>query len=260
MSKTELSVVKVGGNVIENPSVLTALLELFAQLPGNKILVHGGGKKATDLALQLGITPKIVGGRRITDAASLEIALMVYGGLINKTLVAGLQARGCNALGLSGADGGALYAHRRPVKELDYGYVGDMDGVNQKTVTSLLQAGFVPIFCALTHDGQGQMLNTNADTIASELAIGMSSDYDTVLYYCFEKAGVLSDREDETSVIRHIDSVRYRELLENGTIADGMLPKLENCFHALRHRVGKVCIGDIRMLQEGHHDFTTLML
>lgn len=260
MSKTELSVVKVGGNVIENPSVLTALLELFAQLPGNKILVHGGGKKATDLALQLGITPKIVGGRRITDAASLEIALMVYGGLINKTLVAGLQARGCNALGLSGADGGALYAHRRPVKELDYGYVGDMDGVNQKTVTSLLQAGFVPIFCALTHDGQGQMLNTNADTIASELAIGMSSDYDTVLYYCFEKAGVLSDREDETSVIRHIDSVRYRELLENGTIADGMLPKLENCFHALRHRVGKVCIGDIRMLQEGHHDFTTLTL
>ena len=260
MKNKTLSVVKIGGNIIEDNVKLKSFLELFARLQTPKILVHGGGKRATELGEQLGVTAQMVGGRRITDAQSLEIALMVYAGLINKNIVACLQAKGCNAIGLSGADGNSVFAHRRPVKEIDFGFVGDVDGVNNRTISALLNAGLVPVFCALTHDGQGQMLNTNADTIASEIAIGMSPLYTTILYYCFEKQGVLRDKKDEDSVIRHIDTARYRELLDSGTIADGMLPKMENCFHALRQQVSRVCIGDDRMLQPGHTNFTTLSL
>lgn len=260
MKKEALTIVKIGGNVIEDPKTLTAFLELFSRLDSLKILVHGGGKQATIVGEQMGVKTKMAGGRRITDSRSLDIAIMVYAGLINKNLVAGLQARGCNALGISGADGNSIYAVRRPVREIDYGYAGDVVGVNNRTISNLLGAGFIPVFCALTHDGQGQMLNTNADTIASEVAIGLSLKYETTLYYCFEKAGVLADRDDDSSVIREIDSAEYRKLSETGTISDGMLPKLQNCFHALEQKVSRVCIGDIRMLQPGHSLFTTLKL
>lgn len=260
MKKTPLSIVKIGGNVIEDPEMVCRFLDLFAQFPGPKILVHGGGKRATELGEQLGIPARMTGGRRITDGQSLEIALMVYGGLLNKTLVAGLQARGNNALGLSGADGNTIFAHKRPVQEIDYGFVGDIDGINAPVLTTFIRAKLVPVFCALTHDGQGQILNTNADTIASELAIGLSSEFETTLYYCFEKKGVLRNRDDAQSVIPLIDQAAYQELLDTGSIADGMLPKMLNCFHALNKNVGKVCIGDIQMLQPGYTGYTTLRL
>lgn len=258
--KEILSIVKIGGNVIENADELDQFLLNFSQLEGPKILVHGGGKLATKLASRLGIESQLANGRRITDAKSLEIITMVYGGLTNKNIVAKLQALDTNALGLSGADGNAIQAHKRPVKNIDFGFVGDIDSINSKLLDTLLQAGITPVFCAISHDGKGQLLNTNADTIASEIAIGMSSIYDTTLYYCFEKKGVLMDVEDGESVIQYINTKTYSDLLEKEVIADGMLPKMENCFHALQNNVGKVCIGDISMLQPNAKLFTTLTL
>ncbi|MCJ7465624.1 MAG: acetylglutamate kinase [Maribacter sp.] len=258
--KQKLSIVKIGGNVIENESELKKFLTLFSDLDGLKILVHGGGKMATQMAAKLGIVSQLVGGRRITDAESLEVIIMVYGGLANKTIVAQLQSNGCNAIGLSGADGNTIYAHKRPVKDIDYGFAGDVDGINAKTISALLNSELVPVFCALTHDGKGQMLNTNADTIASEVAIGMSLLYETTLYYCFEKKGVLIDVADENSVVSAIDSKKYQELLDQKSIADGMLPKMENCFHALHHGVRQVCIGDTSMLEGVSALFTKITL
>ena len=258
--KRSLSVVKIGGNVIENTSELDKFLVHFSKIKGPKILVHGGGKLATQLASKLGVESQLVNGRRITDGKSIDIITMVYGGLTNKTIVAKLQAKNCNAIGLSGADGNAIQAHKRPVKEIDYGFAGDIDGVNTAFVASLLQIGLTPVFCALSHDGQGQILNTNADTIASEIAIGMGDTFETTLYYCFEKKGVLLDIKDENSVVTHINSEKYKELLAQEIIADGMLPKLENCYHALHHNVHKVCLGDIEMIQEDAQLFTTITL
>ncbi len=258
--KQKLSIVKIGGNVIENKPELARFLKLFSKLDGDKILVHGGGKLATQLAEKLGVESKLVEGRRITDAASLEVITMVYGGLTNKNIVSQLQAHGTNAIGLSGADGDTIQAHKRPVGAIDFGFVGDIDGVNSELITSLLEAGLTPVFCALTHDGNGQLLNTNADTIASEIAIGLSGTYETILYYCFEKKGVLMDISDEKSVVKHIDSTKYQELLNTKIIADGMLPKLENCFHALRKNVAKVCLGDMEMLEPNNTLFTTITL
>ncbi|WP_024479036.1 acetylglutamate kinase [Cellulophaga baltica] len=258
--KRSLSVVKIGGNVIENTSELDKFVVHFSKIKGPKILVHGGGKLATQLASKLGVESQLVNGRRITDGKSIDIITMVYGGLTNKTIVAKLQAKNCNAIGLSGADGNAIQAHKRPVKEIDYGFVGDIDGVNTAFVASLLQIGLTPVFCALSHDGQGQILNTNADTIASEIAIGMGDTFETTLYYCFEKKGVLLDIKDENSVVTHINSEKYKELLAQEIIADGMLPKLENCYHALYHNVHKVCLGDIEMIQEDAQLFTTITL
>ncbi len=258
--KSKLAVIKIGGNIIENRAELSSFLGLFAKMEGPKILVHGGGKKATQILKKMGIAPKMEGGRRITDAESLEVVTMVYGGLTNKTIVAQLQALACNAIGLSGADADAIRAHKRPVKEIDYGFAGDVDSVNAKSISNLLDSGFVPVFCALTHNGEGQLLNTNADTIASEISIGMSHSYETTLYYCFEKKGVLLDMADDNSVIKTIDSKTYMELQENKVISDGMLPKLENCFHALQKNVHKVCIGDISMIDSESNLFTTLTL
>lgn len=258
--KPKLSIVKIGGNVIEDPKGLTHLLGLFSKLEGYKILVHGGGKKATEIGNKLGIETKMTNGRRITDTQSLDVAIMVYGGLVSKKITAQLQALGCNALGMSGADANAIHAHKRPVRDVDFGWVGDVDGVNSNSISKLLSADFTPIFCALTHDGDGQLFNTNADTIASELAIGLSSEFETTLYYCFEKKGVLRDVEDENSVIQHINSETYKTLLEEGIIADGMLPKMHNCFHALQNNVKQVCIGDSDMLQQETSNFTTLTL
>lgn len=256
--KEKLSIIKIGGNVIENKTELIKFLTLFTKLDGLKILVHGGGKLATQLATKLGIESKLMGGRRITDAETLEVITMVYAGLTNKNIVAQLQANNCNAIGLSGVDGDAIQAHKRPVTAIDYGFAGDVDGVNSKMISNLLEADLTPVFCAMTHDGKGQLLNTNADTIASELAIGMSELYDTTLYYCFEKKGVLMDVADDNSVVKHIDAVKYQELLNNGIIVDGMLPKLENCFHALNKNVSKVCIGHPSMLSSENELFTTI--
>ncbi len=258
--KPIVSVIKIGGNIIENPKKLASFISLFSKLPGLKILVHGGGKLATQKAAQLGITSKLVQGRRITDAESLEVITMVYGGLVNKNIAAQLQAHHCNAIGLSGADGNTIRAHKRPIKEIDYGYVGDIDEVNKHVIKTLLEVKFTPVFCAITHDGNGQLLNTNADTIASEIAIALSDHYTTRLFYCFEKKGVLLDITDDDSVIPTINSKRYQELLANKSISEGMLPKLENCFYALRKQVEKVCIGNISMLSNTHALHTEITL
>ncbi len=258
--KQKLAIIKIGGNVIENKKELSKFLTLFAQLDGYKILVHGGGKLATQIANKLGFESKMVSGRRITDAETLDVITMVYGGLTNKNIVAQLQANDCNAIGLSGADGNAIQAHKRPVKEIDYGFAGDVDGVNSAMISKLLETDLTPVFCAMTHDGKGQLLNTNADTIASELAIGMSELYNTTLYYCFEKKGVLMDVTNDNSVIKHMNSETYEQLLAAGIIADGMLPKLENCFHALTKNVGKVCIGHASMLDSENELYTTITL
>ncbi len=258
--KPKLSVVKIGGNVIEDKQSLMHVLELFSKMDGLKLLVHGGGKKATEIGNRLGIEAKMTNGRRITNAASLEVAIMVYGGLVSKTIVAQLQSFGANAIGMSGADANAIEAYKRPIKDIDFGYVGDVEKVNGENVSKLLQAGFTPVFCALTHDGKGQVFNTNADTIAAELAIGLAPFYETTLMYCFEKKGVLQDISDEDSVIEHINSKTYQTLLEQGIIADGMLPKMHNCFHALENEVYQVCIGNESMLANTSSKYTRLTL
>lgn len=243
--KNNLYVIKIGGNVIDNSENLYRFLKDFNALPGKKILVHGGGKVATQLSETLGIEPKLVDGRRITDIETLRVVTMVYGGLINKNIVAQLQRFGTNAIGLTGADGDFIRAKKRPVKMIDYGYVGDLDdrSVNAENIDSLMNAGFTPVFCALTHDGQGQMLNTNADTIASALAVALSKIYYTTLIYCFEKKGVLKDINDEGSLISGITPRYYEELKEQQVIHSGMLPKLDNAFSAINCGVGKVIIG-----------------
>ncbi len=214
--KPILSIVKIGGNIIENQGELSKFLKLFSEMEGPKILVHGGGKLATEIAKKIGVESKMIGGRRITDEEGLKVITMVYAGLTNKNIVAELQAKGCNALGMSGADGNAIRAHKRPVKDIDYGFAGDVDAVNEGLLAHLLTLGLTPVFCAMTHDGKGQLLNTNADTIASELAIGLAKLYQTTLYYCFEKNGVLRDVSDDNSVIKHIDTEIYKDLLEQG--------------------------------------------
>lgn len=241
----KLWVIKIGGNIVDDSEALQRFLERFSYLRGHKILVHGGGKIATRMAADLGIASKMVEGRRVTDAAMLRIVTMVYAGLSNKQVVAGLQAFGCNALGLTGADGNTIKAIKRPVKEIDYGYVGDIlaGSVDDDAVSTLLEGGFTPVFSAITHDGRGQLLNTNADTIASALAVALSGRYDTSLVYCFEKMGVLRDVSDEHSVIPEIHSAEFEALRTSGVIADGMVPKLHNAFDAISKGVTEVCIG-----------------
>lgn len=256
----KLTIVKIGGNVIDEPEQLKSFLLDFANLPGLKILVHGGGKLATGFSKRLGLEPRLVDGRRITSDADLEVAVMVYAGLINKSIVARLQASGCNALGLSGADGNSIVSQKRPVGEIDFGWVGDVKQVHARNIRLLLEAGFTPVFCALTHDGQGQMLNTNADTIAAELAIGLSGNFETELLYCFEKKGVLRDVEDADSVISTIDSASYARLKTEGVIHQGMLPKMENCFRALQGGVRKVLIGHPGLLANPQDVHTRLSL
>ncbi len=258
--KQKLSIIKIGGNVIEDENELSKFLSAFSKMEGLKILVHGGGKLATQMAEKLGIKSQLVGGRRITDEEGLKVITMVYAGLANKNIVAQLQAYNCNAIGMTGADGNTIQAHKRPVKTIDYGFAGDVDGISANTINALLSAGLVPVFCVITHNGKGQLLNTNADTIASEIAIGMSPLFETTLYYCFEKKGVLLDIKQENSVVKHINSKSYQDLLDKNIIADGMLPKLENCFHALNQNVNKVCIGDVSMLQPTSTLYTTITL
>ena len=258
--KEKLSIIKIGGNIIEDEASLNAFLKLFSSLEGKKILVHGGGKRATHIASKLGIESKMVNGRRITDAETLEVITMVYGGLVNKNVVAKLQALQTDAIGLTGADINSIKSDKRPVKAIDFGFVGDVKKVATNSIDKLIKADFTPVFCAITHDGNGQLLNTNADTITSTIAVGMSEIYETSIYYCFELKGVLKDSNDKDSVIKNINSKVYQQLLKENIIVDGMLPKLENCFDALKNGVAKVHLGNTAMLTKENDNYTTITL
>ena len=245
MNNSEVTIYKIGGGIIDDAAELSKFLELLSQVPGPKILVHGGGKGASTMMRELGLEPQLVNGRRITDAATLDIVTMFYAGKTNKQVVAELQKVGVNALGLSGADGNVIRGHKRLVKDIDYGFVGDLTpaSVSHSLLGSLLAQGITPVLCPIIHDGQGQLLNTNADTIASAVAVALTASFRVTLHYCFEKNGVLRDIADDQSVITEINSATYAELKQQGIIADGMLPKLENAFAALHQGVDKVIIG-----------------
>ncbi|MES2455099.1 MAG: acetylglutamate kinase [Bacteroidota bacterium] len=245
MNKGHLNVIKIGGNVIDNSEKLHQFLLDFTALPGDKILIHGGGKIATELGDSLGVQAKMVEGRRITDIETLRIVTMVYAGLINKNIVAQLQAKGSNAIGLTGADGNIIKAVKRPVKEIDYGFVGDLSDTSVSSVglDSLLKAGMVPVLCAITHDGDSQLLNTNADTIASAVAVAMSGLYETSLIYCFEKRGVMKDVDDDNSLVPEIRMGEFDGLKAAGIVSGGMIPKLHNAFEAIKSGVNAVYIG-----------------
>jgi acetylglutamate kinase len=255
MNKPELTIYKIGGGIIDDAAELAKFLGLLAATNGPKILVHGGGKGASTMMRELGLTPQLINGRRVTDAATLDIVTMFYAGKTNKQVVADLQKLGVNALGLSGADGNIIQGNKRPVKDIDYGFVGDLTpaSVNRNLLQQLLAAGITPVLCPIIHDGQGQLLNTNADTIASAVAVALADFYAVTLHYCFEKNGVLRDVADDQSVIREINPERYAELKQQGIIADGMLPKLENAFAALHQGVSRVIIGHALRIQTSLH-------
>ena len=240
--KLPLTIVKVGGAVVEDSARLDSLLSAFAAIDGRKVLVHGGGRRATAIASRLGVESRMVDGRRVTDGAMLEVVTMVYGGLVNKDIVARLQARGTNSIGLTGADGGVILSHKRPVKDVDYGFVGDVDRVDGSRLSSLIEGGFTPVMAPLTHDGHGQMLNTNADTIAAETAKALAERYDVTLMYCFEKPGVMAEPDDDSTLIPVITRQDFRRLKADGTVTGGMLPKLENAFSAIDAGVSRVNI------------------
>ena len=278
-----IKVVKIGGNVVDNPELLREFVKDFAAMPGMKVLVHGGGVMASQMQKEMGMIPKMIEGRRVTDEETLKVVTMVYAGWCNKNITALLQAAGCNAIGLTGADGNAIKARRRPPvhveslgTDVDYGFVGDVtaDSVNAKFIYSLLEQGIVPVFNAINHDGEGNLLNTNADTIASSVAIAMANykyrspkdvchrceecthcsddgrlTHETELIYCFEKDGVLYDKDDDSSVIAEIDKTKFAELKAEGIVADGMIPKLSNSFKAIDNGVARVIIKHARNLR-----------
>ncbi len=248
--KDRLTIVKVGGKIVEEPETLAQLLEDFSSIDGFKMLVHGGGRSATKIATQLGIETKMVDGRRITDTEMLNVVTMVYGGLVNKNIVAGLQSCGIDALGMTGADMNIIRSEKRPVKTVDYGWVGDVKEVNGNALASIIKSGIVPVIAPLTHDGCGHILNTNADTMAGECAKGLSDYFDVHLVFCFEKSGVLRDENDDNSVIKRIDKTLYKELLETGIVSGGMIPKLDNAFAAIDAGVSEVIITKAQMLNE----------
>jgi len=240
--KEQLTLIKVGGKIVEEEATLNQLLIDFSAIEGHKLLVHGGGRSATKIASQLGIESNMVNGRRITDAETLKVVTMVYGGLVNKNIVAGLQAKGVNAIGLTGADMDVIRSVKRPVKEVDYGFVGDVERVNAELLSDLLHKGIVPVMAPLTHDGQGHILNTNADTIAGETAKALAQLFDVTLVFCFEKRGVLRDENDENSVIPQLNRKEFDRYVQEGVIRGGMIPKLENALNALEAGVSKVII------------------
>ena len=241
--KEKLTLIKVGGAIVEDEAQLNSLLQHFTAIEGRKVLVHGGGRRATQVAAQLGIESKMVNGRRITDAEMLQVVTMVYGGLVNKNLVAKLQAQGVNALGRTGADMDVLRSHRRPIKNgVDYGFVGDVDKADGARLQQLIEQGITPIMAPLTHDGAGNILNTNADTIAAETAKALAPYYDVTLIFCFEKAGVLADANDDSSVIPTINHEDFSRYVADGTISGGMIPKIENALAAVDAGVERVII------------------
>lgn len=240
--KSSLTIIKIGGKLVEDEQKLQYLLKKFAQIEGHKILVHGGGKAASAWSEKLGIVPQMIDGRRVTDAATLEVVTMVYAGLYNKKIVSLLQAIPCNALGLTGADLNSIQSHKRIVKDIDYGYAGDIDFVQTSILQQLLDSHVTPVFCAITHDKNGQLLNTNADTIAAELASALAPFYNTTLKFCFEKNGVLENPEDDDSAIPKIDFQDYQKYKTDGVISEGMIPKMDNAFSALKNQVEQVYI------------------
>lgn len=240
--KEKITIIKVGGKIVEEQDSLAALLDRFSAIEGNKVLIHGGGRSATRMAERLGIESRMVNGRRITDSDTLQVVTMVYGGLVNKTIVAQLQARGVNALGLTGADCNIIKAHKRHVGEIDYGFVGDVDKADGLMLSRLIEQGIVPIVAPLTHDGNGNLLNTNADTMAAETAKALSAHYDTRLIYSFEFPGVMRDPDDADSLIPTITREGYRTLLADGIVSGGMVPKIDNAFNAIDNGVGEVII------------------
>jgi acetylglutamate kinase len=248
--KESLYIVKIGGNIIDDEAKLSLFLKDFSSIEGKKILVHGGGKLATRMAEKLGIEQQLVDGRRITDAETLKIVTMVYAGYINKNIVAALQSHNCNAIGLCGADGDTILAHKRQHPVLDYGFVGDVDVINTDLITSLLEKNITIVFAPITHDQQGQLLNTNADTIAQEIAKGMSDLYEVHLIYSFEKSGVLLDADDDNTVIAKLNPAYYQQLKAKNKIFAGMIPKLDNAFAALQSGVSKVIIGKADNLEQ----------
>jgi acetylglutamate kinase len=260
VERTAVSIIKIGGNIIDDSKELQQFLTDFASIEGYKVLVHGGGKSATKMAQSIGLVPEMIDGRRITNAPMLDVAVMIYAGQINKNIVAQLQGHKTNAMGFSGADGNLIQSEIRNHPTIDYGFVGDVKSVNTPLLETLLSNGIVPIFCAITHDKNGQLLNTNADTIASELAIALSAFFDVTLNYCFEKPGVLRDSEDDTSVIATINADLYSKLKEEKAIHSGMIPKLDNCFNSLSKGVQKIRIGHHSMLRNENSICTTIQL
>ena len=248
--KQSLVIVKVGGKIVEEPQTLERLLSDFKSIPGNKMLVHGGGRSATALAAKLGIESKMVDGRRITDADMLDVVTIVYGGLVNKNIVARLQALDINAVGMTGADCNVMLSDKRPVKDIDYGFVGDVKAVNSQLLSGLIEQGIVPVLAPLTHDGKGHILNTNADTIAGEAAKALASLYKVTLIYCFEKPGVLLNENDDNSVIPYISYYDFPRLVHDGTISGGMIPKIQNAFNALQAGVSSVLITQAEALDK----------
>jgi acetylglutamate kinase len=242
---TQLFIIKIGGNIIDNEEALSSFLSSISLINAPKIIVHGGGKIATKIGSQLNVEANYINGRRITDDATIDLVTMVYGGLINKKIVAQLQSKGVNAIGLTGADANIIPAQKRPVKEVDFGWVGDVksNDIRIDWLTLMVDVGLVPVFAPLTHDGAGHMLNTNADTIASSLAIALSKEYQVRLIYCFEKKGVLESVADEDSVIHFINKEKYHQLLKENKLFEGILPKLENAFDAIEKGVHEVLIG-----------------
>ncbi len=240
--KEHLTIIKVGGKIVENPESLNSLLKDFAAVEGKKLLVHGGGRSATQMAARLGVETKMVDGRRITDEAMLEVVTMVYGGLVNKRIVAGLQALGIDAVGLTGADMNIVLSDKRKVSAVDYGWVGDVKRVNAEAVATLIESGCCPVVAPLTHDGCGHMLNTNADTMAGEMAKAMAAHYDVTLMFCFEKPGVLADENDDSSLIPTITPAVLDDLKRRGVVSGGMIPKLDNAIACVSAGVESVVI------------------
>ena len=251
MKKEKLTLVKVGGKIVEEEETLKDLLRDFSRIEGFKALVHGGGRSATKLSERLGIESRMVNGRRVTDAETLRVVTMVYGGLVNKSIVAGLQALGVNALGLTGADMNVIRSEKRPVAEVDYGFVGDVKAVNADLLAMLIREGIVPVLAPLTHDGEGHILNTNADTIAGETAKALAKHFDVSLVFCFEKKGVLRDETNDESVIPELNRTMFKQLVEEGVIQGGMIPKLENAFQAVDAGVKEVVITQASEIHQG---------
>ncbi len=240
--RQSLTIIKVGGKIVEDADALAALLDSFKGIPGNKILVHGGGRTATQVASQLGHETKMIDGRRVTDAGMLRVVTMVYGGLVNKDIVAGLNSRGVCALGMTGADCGVIVSHKRAATPVDYGFVGDVDKVDSARLASIIDQGITPVLAPLTFDGHGGLLNTNADTIAGETAKAMAHLYNVSLVYCFEKRGVLASPDDDDSVIPEIHAANFPKLVEDGVVSGGMIPKIQNALQAVEAGVKRVII------------------
>jgi acetylglutamate kinase len=259
-SKKAVKIVKIGGNIIDDASELKQFLSDFSKIEGYKVLVHGGGKSATKMAESIGLVPEMIDGRRITDAAMLDVVVMIYAGQINKNVVAQLQASNTNAIGFSGADGNLIQSEKRNHPTINYGFVGDVQKVNTALLETLILNNIIPVFCAITHDKKGQLLNTNADTIASELAIALSPVFEVTLSYCFEKPGVLYDAEDDSSVIEKMNQELYAKLKTEKAIHSGMIPKLDNCYNSLSNGVQKIKIGHHRMLRDDKAICTSIEL